>query len=296
MKGSRTLIVLSWAVGALALVYAGFGLFVSGGDGGGTFTTLHGQIVQLYGQGIYRYDTLLIGAGLRGTDVVTLLVGLPLLIWAIMSYQRGSLRGGMLLSGALSYFLYNAASLALGAAYNSLFLLYIAGFSAGLFAFGLVLTAIEDKRLVENVSSRMAHRGIAIFLIVAGVVTALIWLIDIVPALLQGDVPATLGSYTTIITYVLDLGIITPAAVLAGVLLLRRAPWGYRLAASLLVLNLMIGLAVIAQTVSQLLAGYAFTPVQFGIFTGSWVVLSFVALGFTVNFFRSFPDDAGRAG
>jgi hypothetical protein len=40
-------------------------------------------------------------------------------------YRRGSLRGRLLLIGILTYFLYVYASIAFGAAYNALFLVYV---------------------------------------------------------------------------------------------------------------------------------------------------------------------------
>jgi len=39
-------------------------------------------------------------------------------------YQRGSMGGQLLLTGTLGYFLYLYASMALGAAYNRLFVVY----------------------------------------------------------------------------------------------------------------------------------------------------------------------------
>jgi hypothetical protein len=50
----------------------------------------------------------------------------------------------LVLTGALTWFLYVGASYALGAvAYNNLFLIYVALFSASLFAFVLALTSID---------------------------------------------------------------------------------------------------------------------------------------------------------
>src|SRR5215216_6296295 len=81
---------------ALALVAAGLGIFSRGGDGPSPFTTLRGQTVQLDGRGIYRNDTRFVAAGNRGTDAVTLVLGMPLLIAAAACYRRGSLRGALL--------------------------------------------------------------------------------------------------------------------------------------------------------------------------------------------------------
>ena len=93
-------------------------------DGGSPFpfTTLRGQPAQIYGQGLYRYDSVLIATGYRVADAFTLVVAIPLLVLAVLLYRRSSLIGRLLLTGTLEYFAYNYGSLAFGAAYNNLFL------------------------------------------------------------------------------------------------------------------------------------------------------------------------------
>jgi hypothetical protein len=45
---------------------------------------------------------------------------------------------------------------------------------------------------------------------------------------MNGTVPQALGSYTTIVTYVIGRGVVAPAAIVAAVLLLQGKPLGYR--------------------------------------------------------------------
>lgn len=113
MKTSRTIILLSSLAAMLALIAACAGLFWPGGAGPFTFTTLHGQTVQMSGRGLYGNDTLFAAAAYRGTDAVTLIAAIPMLVLALLLYGRGSLRGLFLLLGALAFFLYNSASMAL---------------------------------------------------------------------------------------------------------------------------------------------------------------------------------------
>ena len=56
----------------------------------------------------------------------------------------------ILLTGILAYFLYYGASLGLGTAYNRLFLVYIALFSASFYAFILAFTAFDLDSLAEQ--------------------------------------------------------------------------------------------------------------------------------------------------
>jgi hypothetical protein len=53
MKTSKIVIWLSSMIVVLALVAAAIGLFYQDGGSAFSFTTLQGQIVQIYGQGLY---------------------------------------------------------------------------------------------------------------------------------------------------------------------------------------------------------------------------------------------------
>jgi hypothetical protein len=77
MKPSRIVIWLIWLIAVLALVAAGIGLFYQDGGHAFSFTTLHGQSVQIYGQGLYRYDIPLTAVGYRASDAVILVLALP---------------------------------------------------------------------------------------------------------------------------------------------------------------------------------------------------------------------------
>ena len=295
MKTSKALIILSLLVGLLAIVQAGAGLFWPDGGSPFPFTTLHGQQVQINGQGIYAYDTTFKAPIFRGTDAITLFVCVPLLIIAVLLYRRGSLRGQILLASVLAYFLYNSASVVLGVAYNNLFLVYTAFFSASLFAFILSLAAIDLQSLPARVSAGFPRRGMAGLMFVAGLAVLFAWLGDIVSALLRGTVPE-IASYTTEVTYAIDLGIIVPASILAGILLLRRAPVGYLLGAILTILLAIIGVLVATQTVFQSMAGITLSPGQFAGKAGSFMILSLVAVYMIARLFRAISEPDGRNG
>lgn len=289
MKISNTLTILSMLVAILAAVYAGIGLFSTGGEGPFDFTTLHGQSVEIYGQGIYRNDASFKAPILRGTDAVTLFVCVPVLLLAVAWYRRGSLRGGLLLTSILAYFLYNSASLGFGAAYNNILLLYIASFSLSFFALVLAFRSIDLETLGARTSSRLPRFWIAIFLFVAGL-SVLVWLMDIVLALLESSIPPTLGPYTTEATYILDLGIILPTAYLAGILVLRRSPWGTLLASILITVNISIGLVVASQSIMQALDGIILTPGQYAAYVAPFLTLSLVAIGLILSIHRSISE------
>lgn len=276
---------------ALTLITAGVGLFYRAGSGPFPFTTVHGESVKMSGQGIYFHDTLFTASLSWGTDLVTLFICLPLLALSAWLTRRGSLRGGILLTGVLAYFLYYGASLGLGTAYNRLFLVYIALFSASLYAFILAFTAFDLSSLGERIAPRFPRRGAAIFMIVVGLGLALIWLSDAVGAAIANRPPAGLGPYTTIVTYTLDIGIIAVACIVAAVQLFRRAALGYLLSGVLNIMLVLVAAMVVGQTVMQLNAGVPLTPGEIIGKSASFVVMGAVALWLTVVLLRDISDD-----
>ena len=130
---SNPVIWLCAVIILLAPIAAGTGLFWDDGGSSFAFTTLRGDTVQIYGHGLYRNDTTLTAIGFKASDALTLILAIPALAFSLSRYHRGSLRGGLLLTGTLAYLLYVYGSMAFGAAYNNLFLVYLALLSASLF-------------------------------------------------------------------------------------------------------------------------------------------------------------------
>lgn len=290
MKKQAALDWLIPLITMLALVASGAGLFWPGGEGPTSFTTLRGQTAEIFGRGIYQYDTTFAAGTFRGADAIVLLAGVPLLVLSFLRSRRGSLKAAFLLAGALMYFLYIGASMTMGAAFNSLFLVYAAQFSASLFALILTLTAFDLQSLPRRVSPRLPHRGLAVFLFVAGLGTFILWLSEILGPILEGGGPANLGPYTTMFTHGFDSATITPATVLAGVALLRRRPLGYLLAPPLLVMCILNGLNVLSGTFSQALLGIIFPVGVYIGMVGSWIVMGAFAVWLLAAFFRNLVD------
>ena len=194
---SAVVTALVAGVAMLSLAAALAGLFWPGGDGVRAVPTYRGQVEQVLGEGIYRESSRFAGAGARGCDVVTLVLALPLLLAGTVLHRRGRVRGTLLLAGALAWFSYVYGSNALGAvAYNDLFLVYVGVFGASLWALILLLGGIDPGHVAAYLSNGLPRRGPGIMLLASGVVTAAIWLIEPVAAMLAGSLPPSLGLST----------------------------------------------------------------------------------------------------
>ncbi|MEO8613072.1 MAG: hypothetical protein ABI690_34585 [Chloroflexota bacterium] len=250
-------VVLKWLIpliGLLALFAAGMGLFYQTSGQPYSYTNHRGETVTINGHGLYQWDTVSYVAQMQGNDLITLVVGLPLLAISFWLASRGSLRGLLLLTGTLGFFLYTYLSMSMLAAYNSLFLVYVALFGISLFAFILSMLSVDLAELPQHFSSSLPHRWIAGMLFVVGGFLLFVWLGRIVPPLFQNQTPV-LENATTLVIQAMDLALIVPLAILSGILLLRRSAWGYLLASVFVMKSITLGLAVSMMAINMARAG-----------------------------------------
>jgi hypothetical protein len=295
MNTKKTLSFLSILIAILALIAAGIGVFAQGKGEPFPFTTLRGETVMMHGRGIYQYESVSGAAQVMGGDMVTLFIGIPLLLVAVLLVWRDSLRGRLLLTGTLGYFLYTYTSIVFLAAYNPLFLLYVVLFSLSLFAFVLAMASIDLKHLPEYFVRPVPRKTIAGFLFLIAAFLLLNWVGRIIlPSLTSGEPPANLESYTTLVIQALDLGVIVPAAILTGILLLQRKALGYLLASVVLIKGMTMAAAITAMIVMMSRAGVVVTPAEAVIFPA----ITLVSAGLTYAVLRSIKENptepAGR--
>jgi hypothetical protein len=254
MKHQSALKWLIPLIGILALCAAGAGLFYETPGQPYPYTNHRGETVMINGRGLYYYDTVSTAAQMQGNDLITLVVGLPLLVASAWLAIHGSLRGRLLLTGTLGFFLYTYMSMSMLTAYNSLFLMYVALFTLSLYAFILSMLSFDLADLPRHFSPRLPHGWIAGVLFAVGGFLFLAWMGRIVPPLLQNQTPA-LENTTTLVIQTMDLGLIVPLAVLSGILLLRRSAWGYLLASVFVMKAITMGLAVSTMAINMALVG-----------------------------------------
>jgi len=290
MKTQPALNFLVPLIAVLAFVAAAFGLFTPRDGSLYTFTTARGETVELWGQGLYRFDTPIGASGFTAGDVITLFLAIPILLISFVRYRRGSLKGGLLLTGALAYFLYIYTSLGFGAAYNNFFLAYTLIFSASLFGLILALLSFDVQTFPSHFGSGLPRKGIGVFLIVSGIILSLIWLaLSIVPALLANKAAPEAAYYTTFITGIIDIGMIAPALLLAGVLIRRKVPFGDLLASTMLIFTCILGANLTAGGILQV-TKEIITFGQAMVFTVPFVILTLIAIWFTVVLFRNMSE------
>ena len=186
-----------------------------------------------------------------------MVVGVPLLVISILGSIRGSWRFHVVWLGIVSYLTYNAVLLLFGTPLNSLFLLYVATLSLGLFSLGTLVHATEPRAVSDQLID-LPRRGLAIYAWTIVGLNALVWLRGIIPTIGAAEPTAALEGLglTTNPSWVQDLAFWLPMAAIAAAWLWLRRPWGYVLVGAWLVYGFIESVGV---AVDQLF-GYAADP------------------------------------
>lgn len=229
-------------------------------------------------------DRLLLGpaamnGSARGTALMMLVLGVPVLLGGQLSVQRGVSAALPVWLGAVAFLTYNAFMLLFATPFNSLFLLYVAMFSLALWSLVAILRVVDVAAVRERVRPGAPRHAIAVFVWVVAGLNALAWLGRIVPALADpagADVLHGTG-LTTIPTYVQDLAVWLPLLAVAGVWLWRDLAWGHLVVAAMLV-QFVLEAATVA--VDQLLGSRAdpASVVASAAMTPAFAVLALVTL------------------
>ncbi|MEN8114576.1 MAG: hypothetical protein ABFS21_09330, partial [Actinomycetota bacterium] len=139
---------------------------------------------------------------------------------------------------------------------------------------------------------RWPRRSVVAFLGFAVVMFAMLWLSDIVPALIEGVEPESLAETQTPTNgvEVLDLALLIPGSALIAVWVWKRDSRGYVLATGVISFIVLLGLALVAMVVGLSIAGLTSdlaVSVVFLAFAG-------VATGLLVAIGRSTPRSTNR--
>jgi hypothetical protein len=184
----------------------------------------------------------------RGTALMILVLGVPVLVTSIALSRRGSVRALFGWLGATAYLLYNAVMFLFATPFNPLFLVYVAMLSLSLWTVVLLVPSIDRHLVASRFSPALPARGIGAYLATIATLNALIWLRTAVPATMSDEPTSFLDEIglTTSPTFVQDLAFWLPLTALGGVLLWRRAAWGYVIAGPVLVYGVLeaVGVAV----------------------------------------------------
>jgi hypothetical protein len=214
--------------------------------------SLPGLLVDgLYADGPWAREAL------RGGDLVTLVLAAPLLLGAVILSARGSLRAQVVCLGMLGYAIYNYAYYVFGAEFNDVFLLHIAILSMSIFALALLAPRLDVPRIAARIRGGAAARWVGAFLVLVGLGQGGLWAYLIVRFALTGELLADIPVDGQHLVFALDLALLAPTLVLAGILLFRRTAAGLVMGSALSLFGLLYQVNLQTAAVFQDAAGVA---------------------------------------
>jgi hypothetical protein len=269
-RTTRSFVALSGLVTVLMAIAAAVGLFVDG---------------------VY-HDNRLVRAAWLGNDIVTLAVAVPLLGGATWRVRRGAPRPLLVCLGLLAYALYNYAFYAFGAAFNELFLIYVAtliGSTLGLIA---GLTSAQLGHIVTAVRIRAADRWIGGLVLLIALLLGVFWSALAVQYAMTGDVPAMViaTGHPTNVTGVLDLWIVVSFGIWGGMSMLMGRPWGYVITTLWTVKGSVYMTALSAAAVAARGTGAAADLAQLAL----WIPIGVVCIVGSIVLVRTCPPESAR--
>ncbi|UMZ74428.1 hypothetical protein [Natranaerofaba carboxydovora] len=202
-------------------------------------------------------DNFLVISGWFGNDLVTLLLAVPLLTLSLVLSEKGSERAQLVWLGMLFYTLYNYAFYLFGAAYNSMFLIYVALFTLSIFALILGVSSINVKVIAQRFSPNTPVKKISGFMAIVAFLLAVFHVVLSLRYVFTGQVPEFIINLeqTTNLISALDLSLTVSFGFLGAVLLWKGQPWGYVIAVIWNVKSAVYLAALSAATVSGFWAG-----------------------------------------
>jgi hypothetical protein len=256
---NRAASVLSVAIAGVMVAASAIGLLVT----------------DLYEEGAWAREAL------RGGDLVTLVLAVPLLIGSLWLTARGARRARAVWIGMLVYAVYNSAFYAFGTTFNDAFLLHIALLSMSIFALACAIVSTDLVATSEAFRGVRGVRVVGLFLAVVGGIQGALWLFVVARNVVTGELIAEVPAEGQHLVFALDLSFLVPSLMLSGVLLYRRLPLGFLLGTAMAVMGAVYQVNMLVAGVLQDRAGVAgataFAPESVGL-TIAFTVAALVML------------------
>lgn len=218
-----------------------------------------------------------------GQDIVDLFIIVPVLVITGMVLPKRKIFP-VIFAGTELYIIYTFLIYCFSLHFNYLFLVYcsVLGLSVYSFIYCLAFFNLTEAKNWNN--ERVPVKLIGIYLIAKGILFYFLWLSDIIPAILHNTIPAVIaenGLFTNPV-YVIDISLILPGFIIAGINLMKRISIGFLLAPVMLLFGALMSVSIAVLVVVMNQRGIEDS------FTVAWlmVLLSSTAIFLLYLFFR----------
>jgi len=215
--------------------------------------------------------------GIITADIISLIC-VPILFVCMVFVRRGSQIARLIWVSLLIYLGYTYALYSFDRMYTLLYPLYMVLFSLNCFAVVTILTRLNANQLSECAEDLHLRRVTAIFLCFIGLILYIIEL-PIILERIPGGVEAGGTPFM-----VMDLCLIAPIAILTGIGLWQKRPWGAVLTGIFLIKAITIMTSFLIADYIDWFAGRLLNPTATIAFTFVYILVYF----FTWNYFSAF--------
>jgi len=163
-------------------------------------------------------------------DYITLIVGLPLLVIAMLLYHKTkSLKALLVWFSSIWFMFYNYAYYLFGSSFNPFFLIYIIIFCLSLVVLMVDLGNLPLETIKKSIQNKLPVKTIAGYMFFIAIGLTVVYTGQSINFITAGTLPSivTLSGHVTSVVFILDFAMVITLFVISGVLLLKRNPWGY---------------------------------------------------------------------
>lgn len=204
------------------------------------------SIIGIFFENVYWQEVPEYAAQGIGQDIINLIVLVPILFVAAVLIIRGSKSWLFVWLGGLIYSVYSYTVYCFGVHFNVLFLVYCGILGLSFYLLIGFLISTDAETIKSWFDDKTPIKIPTVFLCVVAALFYVMWLSEVVPAIINGKVPESVkesGLITSPI-HVLDIAIVLPGLIISAVLLKKKQALGYVLAPSFIIFAILMVLAI----------------------------------------------------
>ena len=219
-----------------------------------------------------------------GQDIVDLFLVVPAVIITLVLMRKNRRIATLIYGGLIFYVLYSFIIYSMGVHFNFMFLVYCFTLGTASYVFIFYFYALSRVNVKDWFNEKTPNQGLAILFIIVASMFYMLWLKDLIPSVINNEVPKSVSDYDLLVNpvHVIDISFALPGLIIASVLLLKKHSLGYILAPVVLVFIIILTIALAAMVIMTRIKGISEDATIAIIF----ILLSFVSIGFLWAFLR----------
>ncbi|HDZ42253.1 MAG TPA: hypothetical protein ENH59_11335 [Bacteroidetes bacterium] len=232
----------------------------------------------------YAREAASMAAQGMGQDIVDLFLVVPAVIISLFLMRKDKRVATLIFGGLVFYVLYSFIIYSMGVHFNLMFLVYCFTLGTASYVFISYFYALSRVDVKGWFEEGTPNQGIAIFFIIVAALFYLLWLRDVLPALVENKVPKSVSDYGLPVNpvHVIDISFALPGLIITAVLLFRKHNLAYILAPAGLVFMIVLTIALAAMVIMTRIRGISEDASLAYIF----IILSVISVIFLLGFLK----------